>query len=253
MFKKKPTSKKIVRRNDELLTDSRGIARLLEQLSRRYTPLTVQIAGHEALFTSCSVGIEGAYLMLDELLPSVGHKWLLEEGEIKVTGKLDGIDINFKASLAHVDEQDNVVTYYMHLPEQLEYKQRRSAYRVHIPMSKQMRVVLDDGDGTTVDSAGEFDDLTEGVLHDLSQGGAGLILVDTETTVQTGVVKECAIELPDEWLYVSVEFRYTKNVGVLKRQLIGVNFTGLRPAQTRLIGRFISELERELMRKRAMY
>jgi c-di-GMP-binding flagellar brake protein YcgR len=228
----------------EEITDPARIARLLVQLTRRYIPLTVRVAGHKSTFSSCCVGVEKPYVLLDQLMPEEGHQLLLDERKLRVSGKLDGVDIRFSTSLERVDNQNNVMTYYMSMPGMLEYRQRRMAYRVHIPMSMQLRVIIDNGD----------DGVIEGVLHDLSHGGIGMFFSDTDISADHGVFYECAFELTsDVWLYCSVELRYSKETQARNRQLIGARFVDLRPVQTRLVGRCISELERELLRKRAAY
>ena len=128
------------RSSSELIKHPASIVRLLEQLSRRYTPLTIQIVGYDNVFTSCALDVIKPYLLLDELMPSSGHALLIREGKINVTGKLDGIEINFQTTLHQVDDKDKLLTYHMHLPEKIEYRQRRQDYRVNIPMSKQLRV-----------------------------------------------------------------------------------------------------------------
>lgn len=228
--------------NSEAITNPARIARLLQKMSKHFTPLSVRIPGHDELFTSCTVGVDKPYLLLDELMPTTGHSLLLKQRTLKVSGKLDGVDIRFTTSLERVDEKDNVITYYVSLPQQLEYKQRRQAFRVHIPMSKKLHVVIDHADGSVI----------EGVLYDLSHGGTGTIVSDIDTEVEPGLICECAFELPNnEWLNCSVELRYSKTVGSKNRQHIGARFIDLFPTQTRLIGRCISELEREVIRKRA--
>ncbi len=174
-------------------------------------------------------------------MPNTGHQLLLKERTLKVSGKLDGIDIRFNASLDHVDDQNNVLTYYMNLPGKLEYRQRRMTYRVHIPMSMHLRAIIDNGD----------DSVIEGNLHDLSHGGIGIFFSDTDASVDLGTTCECAFVLAtDEWLYCSLELRYSKKTQAQGHQLIGARFIDLHPTQTRLIGRCISQLEREFIRKR---
>jgi c-di-GMP-binding flagellar brake protein YcgR len=215
---------------------------MLERLAKQHTLLTVEIAGHQEHYTSCIVDVGSPYVLLDELLPSSGHQLLLTERTLQVTGKLDGIDIRFITTLERVDNQDNVVTYHMNLPKQLEYRQRRLDYRAHIPMVQTLRVIIDNRDETVI----------EGVLHDLSHGGAGMFLPDGKLTVEPGLLYECAIELPDDmWLYCAVELRHSKNIPSRDRQLVGARFIELSPAQARLVGHCISRLEREFNRKRA--
>ena len=228
--------------DSELIKDPARVVPLLERLAKRHTPLTVRIPGHDEYYTSYIVDVDKRYLMLDELLPSAGHSLLQSKRIIQATAKLDGIDIRFTTPLQRVDEQNDVLTYYMSLPEQLEYRQRRLSYRVPIPMSRQLRVIIEHVDNTVY----------EGVLHDLSHGGAGMVFPDNEPAVQQGLLQESAIELlDDEWLYCAVELRYSKKVPSRKRQLIGARFYDLSHEQSRLVGRCINELEREYIRKRA--
>lgn len=228
----------------ELITDPARIVPLLELLARQNTPLTVRIPGDRELYTSCTVGVEKPHVLLDEFMPSSGHALLLNERTVRVTCKLDGIDVRFSLSLERVDEQKNLLTYYMGLPKQIEYRQRRMDYRVNIPISNRLRVIIDNEDNS----------ISEVDLHDLSQGGVGLITPASAGHLSTGRQFECAIELPGAvWLYCTLEMRYSKQVSARNRQHTGARFSGLNPAQKRMIGRCISELEREFIRKRAAY
>ena len=68
-----------------------------------------------------------------------------------------------------------------------------------------------------------------------------------------GHLYECAIEIPgEEYLFCCVELRYTREIRTGKQKLTGVLFLNLTPVQARLIGRFISEMEREQIKKRAL-
>ena len=229
--------------DSERITDPGRVARLLEQLAKRHALLTVEIPGHPGRYTSSIVGVDGQYVLLDELLPTTGHELLLAARSLLVTGKLDGIDFRFITALEHVDSQDSMVTYHANLPGRLEYRQRRQNYRVHIPMAQTLRVIIDSNDGTVV----------EGMLHDLSHGGAGIIFPDGPPVVQAGLHHECAIELPDDvWLYCTVELCYSKDFRLRDRQLIGARFVEISRAQARLVGHCIIELEREFIRKRVV-
>jgi c-di-GMP-binding flagellar brake protein YcgR len=227
--------------DSEEITDTVRIERLLERWAKQRALLTVDIPGHQEHYTSGIVSVDRPYILLDELLPSTGHQQLLAERTLQVTGKMDGIDIRFITTLDHVDDGDSMVTYHMNLPAQIEYRQRRLAYRAHVPMAQTLRVIVDSKDGTVI----------EGELHDLSHGGAGMIFPDGPPAVVPGLLYECAIELPDDvWLYCAVELRYSKSIRTRDRQLIGARLNGLSPVQARLVGQFVSKLERESVRKR---
>jgi len=241
MIKKARTSPGQSLPDSEQITDPVRVTRLLEKLAKRNTLLTAEIPGHQERYTSCIVDVGGPYVLLDELLPSSGHMLLLAERTLQVTGKLSGIDIRFITTLDRVDDRDNAVTYHMNLPAQLEYRQRRQGYRVHIPMAQTLRVIFDNSDGTVI----------EGVLHDLSHGGAAMIFPDGKPAVKPGLLQECAIELPgDVWLYCAVELRHSNKLPSRDQQLLGARFIKLSPVQSRLVGNCISKLEREFIRKR---
>ena len=226
--------------DSELISDPARVVPLLERLSKRHVPLTVRISGHDEFYTSYIVGVDQRQLLLDELLPSTGQPQLQAKRTLQATAKLDGIDIRFVTSLQRVDDKQNLLTNTMNLPQQLEYRQRRMAYRVPIPMSRELRVIIDNDDGP----------IFEGTLHDLSHGGAGMVFPDGEPLVEPGLLHDCAIELLDEWLYCTVELRYSKHIPSRGRQLIGARFPDLSHSQKRLVGRCINELEREFIRRR---
>ena len=237
---KQPTSSNTSSTDVELITDPVRIVRLFEKLTRTYSPLTVKFPGSKEVFTSCTVGVSKPHLLLDELIPSTGHELLLKERRVNISGKLDGVDIQFTTTLIHVDEKNKILTYHMSLPDQIEYHQLRDYYRVNIPLSKVLRVDINN-EGA----------ILEGVLHDLSHGGAGILFPVTSNTITPGSLHECTIELPENIiLKCATEMRYTQNT-VSGKQLTGVRFLELNLEQSRIIGRFISGLERDLLRKRA--
>ena len=226
----------------ERITDTGRIVRLLEQLAERHSRLTVSIPGHPEYYTSCIVAVDRQHVLLDELLPRAGHRLLLAEHQLRATGKLEGIEIRFNCIVEKVEETDEAITYHGRLPAQLEYGQRREHYRAPVPISQSCHVVIACSDGTMVN----------GELHDISRGGAGMIFPKGPPAVEHGLLHDCAIELPGHgWLYCNVELCHAMNVHSGERQIIGARFIDLGPAQVQLIGQCISELERQLIRRRA--
>ena len=227
--------------DSEQITTPAKISRLLERFTKRYTPLTVQIPGHREHYTSCIVDVDGKEVLFDELLPSSGHQLLITERALQVTGKLDGVDIQFFTTLKRVGDKDNILTYYMELPGLLEYRQRRLDYRVRIPMTMKLPVTIKNKSGKMV----------RGKLHDLSSGGAAMICLEDKTIMESAELYECAIDLPHgECIDCTVKLRYSKDIPSRDSKLIGIQFVRLSSVQSRLIGRCISELEREFIRKR---
>ncbi len=186
--------------------------------------------------------VEEKSVLLDELLPASGHQLLLDEREILISGKLDGVDIQFFTQLKDVAEKDKLLTYYMALPTLLEHRQRRLTYRARIPITMKLPVVIENADGEKI----------KGELHNLSYGGAGMILLPEKTAMAANAQHTCAILLPGgDWINCIIERRYAKNIPSRKTQFVGIQFVKLTATQSRIIGRCISALEREQIRKKA--
>jgi c-di-GMP-binding flagellar brake protein YcgR len=230
--------------DSEQITAPAKVLRLLKRFAKRHTPLTVKVPGHKEHYTSYIVDVDGTNLLLDELLPTTGHQLLVTERALLLKGKLDGIVIQFFTRLKHVDDKDKLLTYHMELPGLLEYQQRRQNYRVRIPMTMRLPVIIE------ISS----DKMVKGELHNLSHNGAGMILPADKSIMEPRSHHDCAIGLPDgAWIYCSVELRYLKDTPSQETRFLGVQFVGLLPMQSRLIDRCINELERELIRKRSAY
>lgn len=226
--------------DSEQITDPKKISKFLERFTKQYTPLTVKIANHKQRYTSCIVSVEEDHVLLDELLPSTGHQLLITEHVILIRGKLDGVDIQFATTLQRVAEKDNLLTYHMNLPKLVEYRQRRETFRARIPVTMKLPVFIENKQGEKI----------KGELHNLSYGGAGMILLPDKTIMEKGALHECALELPEgDWIYCKVELRFAKSVPARNTQFIGTQFVALSATQSRLIGRCISALEREAIRK----
>jgi len=230
--------------DSEQITNSHKILKLLERFTKHYTPLTIKIQNHPQYYTSSIVAVEEKYVLFDELLPATGHQRLIDERAIVVKGKLEGVDIQFFTRLQRASNKDKLLTYYMSLPELLEYRQRRMTFRARVPMSMKLPVFIENNKGETM----------EGELYNLSYGGAGIISLPDQSIMEKGALHESAIELPNgEWIYCTLELCYSKEIASRKTQFIGTQFVGLSAAQSRLIGRCISELERESIRKQKTY
>jgi len=230
--------------DSEQITNPKKISELLKRFTKHYTPLTVKIANHKHRYTSCIVKIEDDHVLLDELLPSTGHQLLITERALLVRGKLEGVDIQFYTTLQHAGNKDNLLTYYMNLPKLVEYRQRRETFRARIPVTMKLPVFIENKHGEKI----------KGELHNLSYGGAGMIMLPNKTIMEKGTLHKCAIELTKgEWIDCTVELRFSKSIPARNTQFIGTQFVELSATQSRLIGRCISALERELIRKRAAY
>lgn len=228
--------------DSEKIIDPKKIAKLLERFTRHYTPLTIKIPNHTQRYTSCIVSVENDHLLLDELLPSTGDQLLTKERALLARGKLDGVDIQFFTTLQRVGSKDKLITYYMDMPKLVEYRQRRETFRARIPVTMKLPVFIENKNGKKV----------KGELHNLSYGGAGMILLPDKTIMEKGALHKCDIELSKgEWIDCTVELRFAKSIPSRNTQFIGTQFVELSATQSRLIGRCINALERKLIRQQS--
>jgi len=228
--------------DSDQITGTEKISKFLQRFTKHYTPLTVRIPNHKQRYTSCIVSVEQDHLLLDELLPSTGHQLLVAERALIARGKLDGVDIQFATTLQRAGNKDNLITYYMDIPKLVEYRQRRETFRARIPVTMKLPVFIENKKGEKV----------KGELHNLSYGGAGMIMLPDKTIMEKGAMHKCAIKLAkDEWIDCTVELRFSKSIPSRNTQFIGTQFIDLSATQSRLIGRCINELERRLIRQHA--
>tara|TARA_R110002110_G_scaffold33533_1_gene114753 strand:- start:69466 stop:70239 length:774 start_codon:yes stop_codon:yes gene_type:complete len=79
------------------------------------------------------------YIIIDEITPTEGHNKALQGHPFSITTREHGISLSFQSRLLkHVDEK-NVSFYYLPYPHEVQYQQRRKAYRVPIQSEKALR------------------------------------------------------------------------------------------------------------------
>jgi c-di-GMP-binding flagellar brake protein YcgR len=226
----------------ERITSTTRIAWILDHLKKKRELLTISIDDVAEPFTSAIVDVdaENGTLVLDELIPRTGNELIIARRRFRITARLDGIKVDFDTTLAEVGEQDGLICFTADLPGLLYYQQRRDFHRVRLPLSYPFRVTL----------ASKDNHVEEGLLRDISFGGAQVILPpESSITARTGTY-DCAIELPTgESVYCSVEIRYASVFGRRNEVRTGIRFLDLTPVQKRIIERSVASIEQELLKK----
>lgn len=116
-------------------TDSPEFAiHILKQLQERHTPAIVNFKGDSQQYVTMilEVNERKKIVVLDEMTPKEGHK-LAEAGEpFRVTSSDNGIAVVFKTAITKCGIEKGIHYYYVPLPEQVDYLQRREAFRIKI-------------------------------------------------------------------------------------------------------------------------
>ncbi len=227
----------------EQITQRIRVVALLKRLHQERTLLSVRVGEDPRVFNSMILEVEGdaGYFVLDELNPREGHERLLETGRLQAHSQCQGIRLSFTTTAVVETDDRGLASYRCPLPERMVYMQRRAAFRVPVGVGHAVRVQLPVEDGKVV----------EGQLCDLSLRGVGLRL-DTREPLRTGLrIPECRLLLPDGTeICTGIEIRhghYDEAHGHLRA---GACFTGLDPQQHKQLRCFVTQLQREMLRKR---
>jgi c-di-GMP-binding flagellar brake protein YcgR len=117
-------------------------------------------------------------------------------------------------------------------------KQRRAAYRVHLPAAQLLQVAIDGGDGKALQAR----------VVDLSILGFGA-RVELPLTLDEGIAVRCRISLPDLDLDAEATVKHrVREAGVTR---LGMQFKDLTPAMEQTLNRAVLKLERMILRNRS--
>ncbi len=223
--------------------DREQVVSLLIQIHQAHVLLNVTVGDHKAQYSSALLGIyeEHGFIVLDELTPEEGHHRLLEQHDLKVAGRLEGVEFRFATRLQEAREKSSIAFYKVDLPEEIYYRQRRKDFRIpsrglatrfHGLRGKGQRQIL------------------KGYVNDLSRKGIGLILEDDVSLSQGEVLPSCIIKIPGEKeIAFSLEVRFSRYNQQQQVTRVGGRFRDIDRESLRRICSTINKLERAQARR----
>ena len=219
------------------------IVSLLSQVHRAHSLLNIRLPDSETSFSSALLGIydEHGFVVFDELTPRAGHRLLLQSHQMRVSGRLDGVELHFKAQLLEAREKGGVAYYKVAMPKSIYYRQRRQDYRVPSHAAN-IRFHALRGRG--------INQVVRGHAHDLSRSGIGVLLEENVDLMQGEVLASCILNIPGTGeISFSLEVRYcaTSRSGAATR--MGGRFCEIEPESQRKIVQCINDLERAQARR----
>nr|WP_194718522.1 flagellar brake protein [Pseudomonas typographi] len=229
----------------KVLTTPLEIIANLRSLQEGRDPLIITFAERNQRFQSYVIGIDrdAGTLVLDEMIPREGERYLLAGEPFKVEGFHDGVRIAWDAvgPIALVDN-DNGRGYQGRLPSAIIYHQRRNAFRAPLKLSALVDVALA-GDKLPAQTL-------RGKLLDLSATGCKLRFDgDLSERLQLGQVYErFSAALPFGPITTAVELRYLHFEERLDATFAGVRFHNMSGLAGRNVERFVYQLQREARR-----
>ncbi|MDC7828459.1 MULTISPECIES: flagellar brake protein [Pseudomonas] len=213
----------------------------LRPAQQQHIPLRITFNRQGQQFQSFVVEIDEAkgLIALDEFIPREAER-LLEQGQsFRVDSFHEGIKVTWQIDRpVEFSELDGTRCYWIGLPAELTYHQRRNAYRVKLLLTQPATAEL---------SQGSSQIQLRGQLIDLSATGCKLRFPGNVThLLQPGQqVQSFTAELPIGAINTPVTIRHVACTERMEFSDVGVCFNSLTGAAQRQIERFIYQLQRE--------
>lgn len=206
-------------------------------------PLELRFADRQQVFQSYIVEVdrENNRIALDELIPNDGERHLLNGETVNIVTYREGVRIAWSHSqTALLDSINDARCYWLTLPKQISYHQRRNAFRADALPEQSLDV--------NIDSNKLFQTIS-GRLLDISATGCKVHIKSADTPLQPGQLYETfAIGLPSGSIILSAELRHLNNDESNSSTLAGFKFHDVSGAAQRIIERFVYQLQREARR-----
>lgn len=227
----------------EKVTHTPQIVNLLRRIRDNKVLLSVRVPGYDETFNSLilEVNAERNTVLLDELSPQRGHELICKVRELRARCQCQGVELSFACNVEIGQSQRGISFYRAPLPSVVNYLQRRSDYRVHVGAGLPVPMHLPIEGSTIID----------GGLTDLSMGGLGAN-IKTDVTFKHGqIIDSCKLELPKgESFDTEIEICFVRTDTQRNMQHIGAAFRNIQPQQEQILRRFVTQLEREMLRKK---
>lgn len=227
----------------EKVTHVPQIISLLRRIRDHKVLLSVRVPGYDETFNSLllDVNADRNTILLDELSPLRGHALICQVLELRARCQCQGVELSFACKVEVGQSKSGIAFYRAALPEAMSYLQRRGNFRVHVGVSLPVPMHLPIEGATMID----------GGLTDLSMGGFGANIKSGYKFKHGQVIEHCLLELPKgESLETEIKIRFVRDDPEHHLQHIGASFCKILPQQEQLLRRFVTQLEREMLRKK---
>lgn len=226
----------------KVLTTPLEIAANMRLLMDSHDPLIITFEERSHRFQSYIIGVDrdSNEMLLDEMVPRDGEKFLANGEPFRVEGFHDGVRIAWevKAQMTIMEERRS---YRGPLPEEVVYHQRRNAFRAALKLASLINIEIG-GD--------KLKSPLRGKLLDISATGCKLRFEgDVSDRMQLGQVYERFIaHLPFGAMTTPVELRHLHFEEKINTTFAGVRFHNISGLVQRQVERFVYQLQREARR-----
>jgi len=224
-----------------MLTDPDVIRVLLARLIAARAPVFAFVDGDEERYTTTLLDLDTRLraLICDELLPARGHARVRAGSAMKLSCRLDGVEIRFAVRVRAIDD-GGIAAYLLDLPSSLDYREHRRVYRAR---ARNLRARLSAAHASA-----------DARVLDISIGGLRLA-VEAPHPIGADQLWECRVTLPNgafdaEIAVVRVKPARTQPPAKTREDDVGARFGALSAEAARRIGRYMADTQRESLRAR---
>ena len=228
----------------EELAALRDVYLNLFDVQRSHALIDVAIDGIDASYQSIIIGInpERGILEIDELFP---HGFVGLPGQpVTVTVRLDNKRrLTFSTHIISRRDDDGVESYWLALPDVLDYNQRRGAFRLQ----------LNQGWGVVSEFLAPDHERCSARVRDLSSTGIRLEVLDGAKPSTGDVLHDLHFEFAGRNYKCAADVRNVTNLGDASgRFLIGAQFRDMSRVEQRSLERMIMQLQRQQAQRAAV-
>jgi c-di-GMP-binding flagellar brake protein YcgR len=227
-----------------MLTDPDVIRVLLARLVAARCPVFVFIEGDDERYATVLLEIDAAAraLIADELIPKHGHARMRRGAKLKVSSRIDGVEVRFRSAVRAVDADTQVAAYMLEMPDALDYREQRASRRTR---TFEVTAELRDGDGAAVPAR----------VLDLSIEGLRLS-VPAPHPFNEAARCSCTVWLPGGAIEAGIAIMRVRRAperaqrGTAATDVLGARFDAIGAGDARRLGRYLADTQRALMRAR---
>lgn len=224
----------------EIAGHLRTLATHKERVSLVFEGLPTTRHGYTVLL---AVDRERKLMALDEVVPIEGERHLGAGHAFSAEGYHEGVRMAWTSQnyLVKRGSLEGVPCFWIDLPDELEYHQRRDAYRAPLKRTQSPNVNL---------AGSRLSPSLVGKLLDISATGCKLQFPgNLSDYLQSGTIYErLSIALPDATLVVAVELRHLYYDRSRDASMVGMRFYEISGYEQRQVERYVFQLQRESRR-----
>ncbi|MBU1283809.1 flagellar brake protein [Pseudomonas sp. NPDC079086] len=216
----------------------------LRQLQQNHDPLIITFHERNQRFQSYVINVDRDkdLLILDELVPNDGERYLANGEAFSVEAFHDGVRVAWKCEQSvRITEHEGARCYFSPMPLEVIYHQRRSAFRAPLKQSELIKIEL---------AGDKLRTAIPGHLLDISATGCKLRFPgNISSSLQAGQVYErFTARFPFGAMTTAIEMRHVQYEEKLDTTFVGARFHRINGQEQRLVERFVYQLQREARR-----